>query len=514
VVNVALLTITNSSPTPTHQMTGLDVSDLKTPADKARGLLEAEVKELEQAGQLKNPDLRISLSKFSAKSQVRQFATATEGLSTGDRDRFIHNFWEQQNISVAWVKFQTATMLDTDIGGCSEILLWEHGSGTLSESETARVQGNSAWGSTGILVSRVRSLRISSYFGTHYDKSCVALIPISPEVVSALWAFTKSPEFVEEVRKLDQKPYVTTSVFTNLPFDLEHWTKVAQEKYPGGLPEPYSNDPTQWLFKGTVTDTTEALLVAVARLLGYRWPEQVDDGLPEDADGIVCLPAVAGELPAADRLRALLARVYGGRWSATLEQALLASVGFEGQSLEEWLRDGFFVRHCRVFHNRPFIWHVWDGRKDGFSALLNYHQLDRAKLEKLIYTYLGAYISAQEAAAKRDERGADLRLVAALELKKRLVAILHGEPPFDIFVRWKPLHQQPIGWEPDLNDGARLNIRPWVRAGVLRARFTINWNKDRGTDPKPNASGTTERLNDLHLTRQQKEEARRQAGAA
>ena len=42
---------------------------------------------------------------------------------------------------------------------------------------------------------------------------------------------------------------------------------------------------------------------------------------------------------------------------------------------------------------------------------------------------------------------------AAMELKNRLEAILAGEPPYDIFVRWKPLHQQPIGWEPDINDG-------------------------------------------------------------
>jgi hypothetical protein len=38
--------------------------------------------------------------------------------------------------------------------------------------------------------------------------------------------------------------------------------------------------------------------------------------------------------------------------------------------------------------------------------------------------------------------------------------ILEGEPPYDLFVRWKPLSQQAIGWHPDLNDGVRMNIRP------------------------------------------------------
>ena len=48
-----------------------------------------------------------------------------------------------------------------------------------------------------------------------------------------------------------------------------------------------------------------------------------------------------------------------------------------------------------------------------------------------------------------------------------LQEILAGEPPYDIFVRWKPLHQQPVGWEPDLNDGVLVNVWPFVEAGVF-----------------------------------------------
>ena len=79
---------------------------------------------------------------------------------------------------------------------------------------------------------------------------------------------------------------------------------------------------------------------------------------------------------------------------------------------------------------------------------------------------------------------------AAEGLKKRLELILVGEAPYDIFVRWKPLEKQPIGWNPDLNDGVRLNIRPFLSvpdvgkkgAGVLRDRPKIKWDKDRGSD--------------------------------
>ena len=87
-----------------------------------------------------------------------------------------------------------------------------------------------------------------------------------------------------------------------------------------------------------------------------------------------------------------------------------------------------------------------------------------------------------------------------LALQGKLKAIADGEPPHDIYVRWKPLHQQPLGWDPDINDGVRLNIRPFVTAGILRSKFPVNWNKDRGTNPDG-----SERLNDIHLTRAQKE---------
>jgi hypothetical protein len=61
-------------------------------------------------------------------------------------------------------------------------------------------------------------------------------------------------------------------------------------------------------------------------------------------------------------------------------------------------------------------------------------------------------------------------------------------------VRWKPLREQAIGWAPDINDGVRLNIRPFLTvrdvgkkgAGLLRFKPNINWGPkpDRGNDIK------------------------------
>ena len=111
--------------------------------------------------------------------------------------------------------------------------------------------------------------------------------------------------------------------------------------------------------------------------------------------------------------------------------------------------------------------------------------------------------------------GAQNRLAAAQDLKRRLELILEGEPPYDIFVRWKPLAEQPIGWNPDLNDGVRLNIRPFMTAEVLRhnkkPKLNITWDKDRGKDVESAPwfhKFKGDRINDHHLTVERKMAAR------
>jgi hypothetical protein len=223
---------------------------------------------------------------------------------------------------------------------------------------------------------------------------------------------------------------------------------------------------------------------------------------------------------------------------------MLAQVGFAGKTLDDWLRDGFFDQHCAIFYQRPFVWHIWDGRRDGFNALVNYHRLampngeGRRTLEKLLYTYLGDWIERQHADRKGGVEGADGRVAAAEKLHTELTNILTGEPPYDLFIRWKALADQPIGWQPDINDGVRMNIRPFIAAKpvaarargscILRITPKIKWDKDRGKEPQrpredyPWFWGWGEqasdfagakafdgiRWNDLHYTRSFKEAAR------
>lgn len=505
VVNTSLLILGSESPSTENAFLALDVSEYSLPSEKARALCSGDLDTILQVEQLKHPDYRIVLEARAKGSPLRNYATALSGCLTGDGLRFVRLFWEIPRNATEW-EFHQSTVPDScNYGGKSEVIFWEQERGEMCRlAESVRhlnhvaqnwLRGKPNWKRKGVLVSQMGDLPVTIYLGDIYDCNCCAIVPNDPEHLPALWAFCVSGEFTAEVRKLDQALKVTNVTLLKVPFDISHWQKVAAEKHPYGLPMPFSSDPTQWLFNGHPNGSDQPLHVAVARLLGYQWPRQTGSSFPDcpaltpdnlerfaDEDGIVCLSATKGEAAAAERLRVALVEALG---NFNLND-LIASAGPKGaksETLEEWLRDEFFEQHCALFQQRPFIWHIWDGHKSGFSALVNYHLLTHANLEKLTYAYLGDWIRRQQAAVDAGEAGSDARLHAAKQLQARLKLILEGEPPYDIFVRWKALSRQAIGWHPDINDGVRMNIRPFATADILRKRVKIKWEKDRGKEP-------------------------------
>lgn len=547
---------------------GVDVSKPRTPAEKAANLLLDEVISVRQGRQLENPDARVSFGLESNLPLLSTIAVAYQGLRAGDKERFVQYMWEVDLGVGSWEPLQSSSKKDSLFDGVSQVILWEEGKGQLSEyARTYRDQlhdmhesGNLAWGSSGVSLNQMGLLKASFYSGYRFDGNANVIIPIaSGQNAREIWCYCSSPQYHEEVRKIDQKISLTNATLVKVPFDSDYWTKIAEEQYPSGLPKPFSNDLTQWIFHGhpcgsVVWDEKtkwtahgelrvddSVLQVAVARLLGYRWPAELDADMElaaeqrawvrrcqrldayVDDDGIVCLPAVRGEKAADQRLEALLQAAYGEAWTTPLKNRLLETVG--SKSLSLWLRDKFFEQHCKLFQHRPFIWHIWDGVNDGFSALVNYHKLNKAGLERLIYTYLGDWIRTQQSGMANGEDGAQERLLAAEALKRELEAILEGEAPYDIFVRWKLLAEQPIGWTPNLNDGVRLNIRPFLSArdvgkkgaGILRWLPNIKWAKDRGKDVESAPwytlglqydEGEGARINDHHLSLAEKQKAR------
>jgi len=543
VVNVILLAKTRAAPASPSDGACIDASSGSSPSLKAELLRLGLVARLDQSQQLRNPDSRVLFSTSDGDETLAAVARPLTGIQTGDYPRFVVHFWEVPTTNAGpWVLYNTPPSEDPEDLGQTSLLRWEGGRGALHGSDGAYIRGETAWGRAGLLVSLMRGLQVRPYTGEKFDQMAAVLLPKSAEQLPAIARCVSSPRYLEEIRRIDSAIKITPANLVKVPFESADDTSEPQ------CPA-HSRSPKQWSFKGDPSASTHPLQVAVASLLGYRWPSSPSDSFQQlrDDDGIVCLPSVRGEQAAAARVQTILCESFGAEWSSEKLRTLLAEVG--KRDLDAWLRDGFFGEHCELFEDRPFIWQIWDGLSNGFSALVSYHRLaapegmGRKTLEKLIFAYLGDWIDRQRSEQKAGVEGADARLAAADHLKRELEKILLGEPPFDLFSRWKPLHQQPVGWEPAVDDGVRINARPFMSARPLNARAKnacilrvapkIKWDKDRGKEAsRPKAEfpwlwgwdGQTvdflggsdfdgNRWNDLHYSRAVKLAARERAHA-
>ncbi len=500
-VNVALISMTRRKPTSAHAFVGIDAKQQGSPSEKAAALRSGSMALPTQSDQRSSPEARLTFGPHSDIPLLETCADSLQGISTADNPRLTRFHWEWSRWGCAWRHLQGTTLDPVDYAGREQVL-WIEALEREIEQLGGALRGKVAWGQQGVVINRMGRFSASVMTGEVFDINVAVILPHRSESLPAIYAFCRSEQFYPSVERIDPKMNVTNATLGKVSFDLHYWQGVAAEKYPNGLPEPESDDSTQWLFHGRPEQSTEPLQVAVARLVGYRWPAELDTEMRlserarelvrqcdellglADRDGIVCIPSVRGEKPAADRLL-----------------AMLSACGLKpDRDLDAWLRSEFFEEHCKLFNQRPFIWHIWDGRPDGFHALVNYHKLaglngeGRRTLEALTYSYLGDWIDRQKADRRDGKDGADGRLAAAQDLQTQLERILAGEPPYDIFVRWKPLHEQPVGWDPDINDGVRINIRPFMSvelrkggragAGILRWKPNVTWKKDRGTEPK------------------------------
>ena len=555
IVNVVLAVFSKVGPLEQHAFSGIDVAAASNFSEKSHRLLRESLEMLSQWGQLKNPDARVLFGGGSSAALLETYAYSFHGLTSGDGPRMLRKFWESPAILSRWIAQRGSADESAIFGGGSDLLDWNHESGPINELPGARKDGQGAWGKRGVLVKQMGELCCSLYYGESFDNNNAAIVPSAEEDLPAIWAYCESGKFQADVRLIDQAIKVTNATLVKVPFDLTYWQNAAAERYPHGLPKPYSSDPTQWLFDGHPAGADQPLHVAVARLLGYQWPRQAGSSFPDcpalgpdglekhaDDDGIVPINPMRGEPAASERLLSLLRDAYASKgqvFDLSVASKLLADVGSKSTEFGDWLLNEFFPQHCKLLDNRPFVWHIWDGREDGFNVLVNYHRLaapggaGRQLLEKLTYDYLKDWIDRQNDGVKNGDAGAEARLAAATTLQKELIKIIEGEAPYDIFVRWKPLSEQAIGWSPDINDGVRMNIRPLMLAedmgkkgaGLLRTKPNIKWDKDRGKEPeRPKAdfpwfwscdpdsnpahaadfvSGrecTGERWNDLHYT--------------
>lgn len=500
VVKVILFISENQPNTFENNFSAIDCSR-QDDTIKKHTILYGKITEQNQNKQLDNPNSKIILGEFNTDlPSLSKYADSFQGLMFKDRIRLLRYFWEKNRIDSNWCYLQSSIRNTSYFVGKNLICNWTD---FINYYKTlgGNYKWNSSWGKKGICISQMSELPRSLFLGDKFDGNADVIIPKNENDLSILWSFIKSVDYIVELRKIDPKLDVNTASLVQVPFDYLKWKNIANENYPNGLPKPFSDDPTQWLFHGHPKPGENSLQATLCRLLWYQWPAEKDEEMEladearqyikeiqafnhlSDEDGIVCIPSVNWEQPAAERLRDYIKEVWQVDWDNNTISNLLRQADSKKSNLEQWLREEFFEQHTKLFHNRPFIWNIWDGRKDGFSALVNYHKLDKAHLQRLIYTYLGDWIRQCELKVRDNEIGAEVLLIAAKKLKEKLELILEGEPPYDIFIRWKPLEKQPIGWEPDINDGVRLNIYPFIQAGILRKKPNIKWGKDRGKNP-------------------------------
>jgi len=261
------------------------------------------------------------------------------------------------------------------------------------------------------------------------------------------------------------------------------------------------------------------LSVTVLRLLGHQWPREVEGQEPvpawADRDGIIPLTDGTSETALIARVRSLLAEDFGADRAGAAEREFQE---ITGKPLAAWLASDFFRRHISQFKKRPIAWQLAstaasNGKRRGrgatqtapaFACLLYYHRLDADLLPKLRTQYIGPLRTSLQtelgALEKMPKRSADqdsrrLELEGKLdELKAfdaridQVIAEGFASPALDRIATKEPLDKwvsddgkarapesrdaflaQERRYDPDLNDGVRVNIAPLQRAGLLAA---------------------------------------------
>lgn len=227
----------------------------------------------------------------------------------------------------------------------------------------------------------------------------------------------------------------------------------------------------------------------VYRLLSHLVRVVVD----ADQDGIVPLLATAGEASLVARVHDELARVFpqldAGQVEVDIANELKRAVrGYRRVSgIAEWLENVFFDYHCSLYKNRPILWHVASTQGVGsaaFGAVVHYHRFDADCMAKLRARYVKDALDtfrretalAEKAGLTDERREWQAKADELAELDRRLQWVQEGrhEGPeggdrdFRILTPWKPTHARPSGWDPDIDDGVKVNIAPLQKAAGLR----------------------------------------------
>jgi len=246
--------------------------------------------------------------------------------------------------------------------------------------------------------------------------------------------------------------------------------------------------------------TEDYLSVKLLRMLGHRWPMQdqyeEEEGKPfidprwVDTEGIILLTPGTGKETFIELFRRFLDEEFGTENGPKVESEAKQILGWKQgdewgrqtpTTLERWFEREFFKRHVSQFKRRPIAWHLTSSR-GAFQAVVYYHKFDKNGLTLLRARYVRETLDTlRQELGKAQAAGTDrqaLAKVADLEAKiievqdfdVQLQKLLEGrDREARIWCPWKKMEEQPLGWDPDINDGVRVNIAPVQRLGLLAA---------------------------------------------
>ncbi len=255
------------------------------------------------------------------------------------------------------------------------------------------------------------------------------------------------------------------------------------------------------------------------RLLGHLWPRQVEsiEPVPDwaDRDGIIPITEGTAEPTLLVRVRERIAADFGVARVSAVEREFEE---ITGKPLATWLGSDFFKRHISQFRKRPIAWQLrstpaGNERRRGrgavrsaaaFSCLVYYHRLDGDLVPKLRSQYIGPLRArlqteltglerikerTRDQDARRVELEAKIEELRAFDARLEEV-IVSGFSGGDLETliakesldKWtsrdgrtspptsrEALLSQERRYDPDLNDGVRINVAPLQRAGLLAA---------------------------------------------
>jgi hypothetical protein len=269
----------------------------------------------------------------------------------------------------------------------------------------------------------------------------------------------------------------------------------------------------------------DRLTVLVLRLLGHRWPKQIEAGEPvptwADSDGIIPLVAGTGSRTLAELVRE---RLYAEDGAVSAQQVENLLEELTKLTLEQWLRTRFFDHHISQFKHRPIAWHLASTplrgsnkidagkgnnkkkagpagqRMPAFECFLYYHACPGDTLARIRTQYVEPLIQQERVTINQSQTLLDgvasddtlaqiarerIRELEAFTEKLRrveeqafacpeLIKVVEGEP----LDRWSGdglealsssagLRRQEESWQVDINDGVRVNIAPLQLFGVL-----------------------------------------------